>query len=82
MNESDTCWFHVETFCLSRSTHSDIGHTVWIENSMIKTVCVYYIAMARTRSHSLELGKTESGKDTWQYLLRTEGDALMCEAVG
>ena len=62
--------------------HSDIGHTVWTENSMIRTVCVYYIAHGAHCSHSLELGKTESGKDTWQYLLRTEGDALMCEAVG
>ena len=55
---------------------------MWTENSMIRTVCVYYIAYGPRCSHSVELSKTESGKDTWPYLLRTEGDAPMCEAGG
>ena len=62
--------------------HSDISHAMWTENSMTRTLCVYCIAYGARCMHSLDPGKTEWEENTWPYLLRTEGDALMCEAVG
>lgn len=44
--------------------------------------CVYFIAYGARCTHSIEPRKTEWDEDTWLYLLRTEGEALLEEAVG
>jgi hypothetical protein len=43
--------------------------------------CVYSIAYGARCTHSLEPNKREWEEDTWPYLLRTEGDTLLREAV-
>ena len=43
--------------------------------------CVYFIAYGARCAHSLEPDKGEWGEDTWPYLLRTEGEALLGEAI-
>jgi hypothetical protein len=42
--------------------------------------CVYFIAYGARCTHSLEPNKTEWEENTWPYLLRTEGEALLREA--
>ena len=44
--------------------------------------CVYCIAFGARCTHSLESGKTDWEGNSWPYLLRTEGDALLREATG
>jgi aminoglycoside phosphotransferase (APT) family kinase protein len=39
--------------------------------------CVYFIAYGARCTHSLEPDKTEWEENTWPYLLRTEGEALL-----
>jgi hypothetical protein len=41
--------------------------------------CVYCIAYGARCTHSLEPKKRDWEENTWPYLLRTEGEALMCE---
>ena len=48
--------------------------------SLIAT-CVYCIAYGARCTHSLEPDKIDWEENTWPYLLRTEGDALLQEAV-
>jgi len=43
--------------------------------------CVYCIAYGARCTHSLEPDKRDWEEDTWPYLLRTEGDALLHDAV-
>jgi hypothetical protein len=43
--------------------------------------CVYCIAYGARCTHSLEPNKRDWEEDTWPYLLRTEGDALLHDAV-
>ncbi len=43
--------------------------------------CVYFIAYGARCTHSLEPDKREWEEDTWPYLLRTEGEALLHDAV-
>jgi hypothetical protein len=52
------------------------------ERKSLFAICVYCIAYGARCTHSLEPGKTEWEEDTWPYLLRTEGEALLREAVG
>ena len=42
--------------------------------------CVYFIAYGARCTHSLEPKKTDWEDDTWPYLLRTEGKALLDKA--
>lgn len=43
--------------------------------------CVYFIAYGARCTHALEPDKTEWEEDTWPYLLRTEGAALLHDAI-
>ena len=43
--------------------------------------CVYFIAYGARCAHSLERERTEWEEDTFPYLLRTDGEALLREAV-
>ncbi len=43
--------------------------------------CVYSIAYGARCTHSLEPAKTEWEENTWPYLLRTEGEALLQETT-
>jgi len=43
--------------------------------------CVYFIAYGARCTHSLEPDKRDWEEDTWPYLLRNEGDALLRETV-
>jgi len=52
------------------------------ERKSLFATCVYCIAYGARCTHSFEPYKTDWEENTWPYLLRTEGDALMCEAVG
>jgi aminoglycoside phosphotransferase (APT) family kinase protein len=42
--------------------------------------CVYCIAYSARCAHSLEADKIEWEENTWPYLLKTEGEALLREA--
>jgi len=42
--------------------------------------CVYCIAYSARCEHSLEPDKIAWEEDTWPYLLKTEGEALLREA--
>lgn len=44
--------------------------------------CVYFIAYGARCAHSLEPSKTDWEENSWPYLLRTEGEALLREATG
>jgi hypothetical protein len=50
------------------------------ERQSLFSHCVYFIAYGARCIHSLEPDKTEWKEDTFPYLLRTEGDALLREA--
>jgi hypothetical protein len=43
--------------------------------------CVYFIAYGARCTHSLEPDKRDWEEDTWPYLLRTEGEALLRDTV-
>lgn len=43
--------------------------------------CLYFLAYGSRCTHSLEPNKTIWGEDTWPYLLRTDGKALLREAI-
>jgi hypothetical protein len=49
------------------------------ERGSLFAACVYSIAYGARCTHSLEPNKTEWEKDTWPYLLRTEGETLLRE---
>ncbi|HEY3304144.1 MAG TPA: hypothetical protein VGL70_11480 [Candidatus Binatia bacterium] len=52
------------------------------ERSSLFAACVYAIAYGARCAHSLEPDKTDWEANTWPYLLRTEGEALLVEANG
>ena len=52
------------------------------ERRSLFATCVYCIAYSARCTHSLEPGKREWEENTWPYLLRTEGEALLRKAVG
>lgn len=43
--------------------------------------CVYIIAYGARCTHSLEPSKTDWEENSWPYLLRSEGEALLREAA-
>jgi len=51
------------------------------ERASLSAHCVYFIAYGARCTHSLEPKKTEWEEDTWPYLLRTEGEALLREST-
>jgi hypothetical protein len=51
------------------------------ERQSLITHCVYFIAYGARCAHSLEPDKSEWEEDTWPYLLRTEGEVLLGEAI-
>jgi hypothetical protein len=50
------------------------------ERQSLVAHCVYFIAYGARCTHSLEPNRTEWEENTWLYLLRTEGEALLREA--
>jgi len=52
------------------------------ERRSLFATCVYCIAYGARDAHSLEPVKKEWEENTWPYLLRTEGEALLAEAEG
>jgi hypothetical protein len=52
------------------------------ERQSLFATCVYCIAYSARCTHSLEHYKTDWEENTWPYLLRTEGEALLREAIG
>jgi len=52
------------------------------ERRSLFAMCVYCIAYGARCTHSLEPDKTNWEENTWPYLLRTEGEALLREAAG
>jgi hypothetical protein len=50
------------------------------ERRSVFASCVYWIAYGARCTHSLSPNTTEWKDDTWPYLLRTEGEALLAEA--
>lgn len=52
------------------------------ERGSVFATWVYCIAYGARCAHSLEPNKTDWEENTWPYLLRTEGKALLREAIG
>lgn len=52
------------------------------ERRSVFAACVYWIAYGARCTHSLSPSTTEWEEDTWPYLLRTEGEALLAETKG
>jgi len=52
------------------------------DSKSVFTTCVYCIAYGARCTHSLEPDKTNWEENTWPYLLRTEGEALLRETTG
>jgi hypothetical protein len=52
------------------------------ERQAVFASCVYWIAYGARCTHSLQPNTKEWAADTWPYLLRTEGEALLAEATG
>jgi aminoglycoside phosphotransferase (APT) family kinase protein len=52
------------------------------ERQSLFATCVYCIAYGARCTHSLEPDKTEWEENTWPYLLRAEGEALLRQALG
>jgi hypothetical protein len=50
------------------------------ERQSLFATCVYCVAYGARCAHSLEPDKREWEENTWPYLLRTEGEALLREA--